>query len=106
MGSLPNLNELCRERAERRLHDRERDVAREQCREREFCRGAVGGRDRAPATVEMVRTIVERLPARMPQQVNIIIIAFSLEYCAGQPRSLNFRQSPENPIINNIIDIR
>lgn len=70
MGSLPNLNELCRERAERRLHERERDVARELCREREFCRGAAGlhGKEKAPATVEMVRTMAERLPV-MPQHV-------------------------------------
>lgn len=69
MGSLPNLNDLCRERAERRLHERERDVARERCREREFNRGAVGiGREKAPATVELVRTMGERLPV-MPQHV-------------------------------------
>lgn len=39
MGSLPNLNELCRERAQRRALERERDLARERVREREFFRG-------------------------------------------------------------------
>lgn len=65
MGSLPNLNELCRERAERRLHERERDLAREQCREREFCRGAAAREYRVPVTVELPRAGVDR----MQQQV-------------------------------------
>ena len=39
MGSLPNLNELYRERAQRRALERERDLAREKVREREFARG-------------------------------------------------------------------
>lgn len=43
MGSLPNLNELCRERAERRELERDRDLARERVRERVFSRVDKGG---------------------------------------------------------------
>lgn len=39
MGSLPNLNELCGEKAHRRAQEKERDLARERVREREFARG-------------------------------------------------------------------
>lgn len=43
MGSLPNLNELCRERAERRELEKDRDLARERVRERVFSRVDKGG---------------------------------------------------------------
>lgn len=39
MGSLPNLNELCREKAQRRAAEKERDLVRERARQRDFTRG-------------------------------------------------------------------
>lgn len=48
MGSLPNLNELCRERAQRREVERVRDLARERVREREFSRGDKEKGERLP----------------------------------------------------------
>lgn len=38
MGSLPNLNELGREKAHRRIIEKERDLVRERARQLEFNR--------------------------------------------------------------------
>lgn len=53
MGSLPNLNELCRERAQRRIAEKLNENARELARERDFSRGD--------------KEKVERLPPNFPQ---------------------------------------
>lgn len=39
MGSLPNLSELCRERAQRRIVEKLNEDVRERFRERDFSRG-------------------------------------------------------------------
>lgn len=39
MGSLPNLNELCREKAQRRIAEKLNENVREMVRERDFSRG-------------------------------------------------------------------
>lgn len=39
MGSLPNLNELCREKEKRRAVEKERDLVRERARQQGFNRG-------------------------------------------------------------------
>lgn len=39
MGSLPNLNEICRERAQRRITEKLNENVRELVRERDFSRG-------------------------------------------------------------------
>lgn len=39
MGSLPNLNELCREKEKRRAVEKERDLVRERARQQGFSRG-------------------------------------------------------------------
>lgn len=48
MGSLPNLNELCGERARKKFVERERELARERIREREFSRGDKEKGERLP----------------------------------------------------------
>lgn len=45
MGSLPNISELCREKAQRRTADKELDLARIRARQIEFNR--TDGRDNA-----------------------------------------------------------
>lgn len=48
MGSLPNLNELCRERAKRRIIEKLNENVRELVRERDFSRGDKEKGERLP----------------------------------------------------------
>lgn len=63
MGSLPNLNDLHLEKAEKRAEERERELARERARERVFAR------DNKELKIEK-----ERLPSIFLQQVNFFFI--------------------------------
>lgn len=56
MGSLPNLNELCREKTQRRILEKERDLVRERVRQLEFTRPIGTGSD----TKEYIR---DRFPS-------------------------------------------
>lgn len=56
MGSLPNLNDLHSEKAERRDNERERELARERARELEFSRERE--KDRLPIFIHQVGKIV------------------------------------------------
>lgn len=52
MGSLPNLNDLHSEKAERRDNERDRELARERARELEFSRERE--KDRLPIFIHQV----------------------------------------------------
>lgn len=67
MGSLPNLNDLHLEKAEKRAEERERELARERARERVFAR------DNKELKVEK-----ERLPSIFLQQVNFLFLLYKL----------------------------
>jgi glutamate mutase epsilon subunit len=56
MGSLPNLNELHREKIEKRAEERERELAREAVIDRDFplTRDTSYGRERLPTFIHQV----------------------------------------------------
>lgn len=55
MGSLPNLNELCEEKTERRATaERERDAARERARQLEFIHNRP--KDQLPTLFQVIKT--------------------------------------------------
>lgn len=56
MGSLPNLNDLHSEKAERRDNERDRELARERARELEFSRERE--KDRLPIFIHQVGKII------------------------------------------------
>lgn len=57
MGSLPNLSELCRERAQRRIMEKLNEDVRERYRERDFSRGDKEKGERLP-NFPQVRTFL------------------------------------------------
>lgn len=80
MGSLPNLNELCREKAQRRVLEKERDLVRERARQLEFTRpnGAAGSSDTNKDTKEYIR---ERLPSFFQVSFSYLIVMCILYSC-------------------------